>query len=116
MNLTYSFIFLTRRSFCLIDDSEKEQVIRSVFFEASGKHNLKLVKFKGEGNYVVFSIETSNPDISPTQISHYLRTSTSTLIRNSILLEASKLPSLWIRDNWIGTNEPTAEEIKKFIN
>lgn len=116
VSLTYSFIFLTRRNYCLIDDTEKEQVVRKVFIESTEKHNLKLVKFKGEGNYVVLSVETSNPDISPAQISHHLRTSTSTIIRNSTLLEVSKLPSLWIRENWIGTNEPTTEELVQFIN
>lgn len=116
VKLSYSFIFITRRNFPLINTDSKEEIIRKIFLDVAESHNLKLVAFRGLTNHVGLTVETSEPGLNPLQISHYLRCGTSKRIRDDINLEASHLPSLWIRENWIGNTFPSEEEISIYLS
>lgn len=102
--LIYSFQFVTRRNYHLINSKEDELLVRSVFLEVSKNRDFLMREFEGEKDLVTITIETTDESLSPAQISHYLESSTSSFIRNLTSLKACKMPSLWQRENRITTN------------
>ena len=102
-NLIYTFQFVTRRNYNLIKTAEDEVFVKNVFIDVLIKHNFKLLEFVGHRDTVTLSIETSDTSLSPAQISHYLRTKSSTSLRNVDTFMDVKIPSLWKRENTITT-------------
>jgi len=56
------------------------------------------------------------PDIAPYQIAHFLKGTTSRMLRNEFPSLKSRLPSLWTRSYYVGSaGNVSSETIRKYI-